>query len=53
VGITDTNIRKIFTAPAAVTGGAGSVLLKAKADISDPSASDYSETLTMIASASY
>lgn len=53
VGITDTNIRKIFTTAAPVTGGSGSVLLKAKANINDPAASDYTETVTMIAAASY
>jgi hypothetical protein len=53
VGLTDTTIRKIFTTTAPVTGGSGAVLLKAKAAINDPAANDYTETITMIASASY
>lgn len=53
VGITDTTIRRIFTASAPITGGTGSVLLKAKAGPNDPSSSDYTETLTMLASASF
>lgn len=53
VGLTDTNIRKIFTTSAPVTGGSGVVLLKAKAAINDPAANDYTETVTMIAAASY
>ncbi len=53
VGITDTTIRRIFTASAPVTGGTGSVLLKAKAASTDPSSNDYTETLTMLASASF
>ena len=53
VGLTDTNIRKIFTSPALIVGGSGSVLLKAKAAITDRPATDYTETVTMIAAASY
>jgi len=53
IGIIDTTIRRIFTTTGPVTGGTGSVIVQAKADISDPAAGDYAETLTMIASASY
>jgi hypothetical protein len=53
VGITDTNIRKIFSTTASVVGGSGSVLLKAKSAADDPASTDYTETITMIASASY
>lgn len=53
VGITDTTIREIFTAAAPVSGGRGSFLLKAKSSTVTPAAVDYTETLTVIASASF
>ncbi len=53
VGVTDTTIREIFSAGAAITGGRGSFLLKAKPSATQPAASDYTETLTVIASASF
>jgi hypothetical protein len=53
VGITDTNLRKIFTVSGPVVGGTGSVLLKAKSAADDPAATDYTETVTLVASASY
>ncbi len=53
VGITDTTIREIFTASTPLTAGRGSFLLKAKSSAVTPAASDYSETLTVIASASF
>lgn len=53
VGIVDTTIREIFTASAPTTNGRGSFLLKAKSSAVTPAASDYTETLTVIASASF
>lgn len=53
VGLTDTTIRKIFTSLVPVSGASGSVLLKAKAQINDPAASDYTETITLIAAANF
>lgn len=53
VGLTDTTIRKIMTASGPIVGGTGSVLLKAKSASTDPPATDYTETLTMLASASF
>ncbi len=53
VAVTDTTIREIFTASAPTTNGRGSFLLKAKSSAVTPSASDYTETLTVIASASF
>lgn len=53
VGLTDTTIRKIMTASGPIVGGTGSVRLKAKSASNDPAANDYSETLTMLASASF
>ncbi len=53
VGIVDTSIREIFTASAPTTNGRGSFLLKAKSSAVTPAAGDYSETLTVIASASF
>jgi hypothetical protein len=53
VGVIDTTIREIFTASAPTTAGRGSFLLKAKSSAVTPAASDYTETLTVIASASF
>lgn len=53
VALTDTTIRDIFTTSAPITAGRGSFLLKAKSSAVTPAASDYSETLTVIASASF
>lgn len=53
VATTDTTIREIFTVSGPVTGGRGSFLLKAKSSAVTPAASDYGETLTIIASASF
>ncbi len=53
VAITDTSIREIFTTSAPTTGGRGSFLLKAKSSAVTPAASDYTESLTVIASASF
>jgi hypothetical protein len=53
VGTIDTAIREIFTASAPTTAGRGSFLLKAKSSAVTPAASDYTETLTVIASASF
>lgn len=53
VATTDTTIREIFTTSGPVTGGRGSFLLKAKSSAVTPAASDYTETLTVIASASF
>jgi hypothetical protein len=53
VAVTDTTIREIFTASAPTTNGRGSFLLKAKSSNVTPAASDYTETLTVIASASF
>jgi hypothetical protein len=53
VGLTDTVIRRILTSSAPIVDGSGSVLLKAKATTMTPAALDYTETLTMVASASF
>ncbi len=53
VGVTDTIIRKIMSATGPVVGGTGSVLIKAKSASTDPAAGDYTETLTMLASATF
>lgn len=53
VAVTDTTIREIFTASTPVSAGRGSFLLKAKSSSVTPAASDYAETLTVIASASF
>jgi hypothetical protein len=53
VGIIDTSIRKLYGASAPVTAGRSSILLKAKVSNTTPSASDYAETLTILASTGY
>lgn len=53
VGTTDQSIREIFTASGPISAGRGSFLLKAKSSLITPAASDYSETLTVIASGSF
>ena len=53
VAVADTAIREIFTASAPTATGRGSFLLKAKSSAVTPAAGDYTETLTVIASASF
>jgi hypothetical protein len=53
VGITDTNIRRIYSAAAPITAGRSSLQLKAKITATTPSSSDYTETLTVVAAASF
>jgi hypothetical protein len=53
VGITDTQIRNIFTAAAPIISGRGSFILKAKSQTLTPASTDYTEVLTVIASASF
>jgi len=53
VGIVDPTVRTIFSAAGPITGGTGSFLLKAKPASTAPAASDYSETLTVVASGSF
>ena len=53
VGVADTVIRELFTAPAPITAGRGSVILKAKTKPLTPASGDYTEILTAIASASF
>ena len=53
VGIVDTSFREVFSTTGPVIGGRGSLLLKAKPSNLTPSASDYSDTLTFITSATF
>lgn len=53
VAVTDTTIREIFTTSNPTAAGRGAFLLKAKSSAVTPAASDYTETLTVIASASF
>lgn len=54
VGIINTTIRNIYNSSGnPITGGRASILIKAKASSITPSSSDYTETLTIIASASF
>lgn len=54
VGILDSNKRNLFDSTGApVTSGTGTFQLQAKASSTTPSASDYADTLTVIASASF
>lgn len=53
IGIADSQIRAIFTAANPIISGRGSFILKAKSAALTPSSSDYTEIMTVIASASY
>ena len=53
VGVVDTSVREIFSSDNPIIGGSGSFLLKAKSSALTPSANDYSEILTMVASGSF
>lgn len=53
VGITDTLIRNIFESGTPLTGGRGSFGLKAKSSTLTPAATDYTETLTIVAAAQF
>jgi len=53
VGIVDTNVREIFSSANPITGGQGAFLLKAKSSSVTPSAEDYSELITVIASGNF
>lgn len=53
VAIINATIREIFSAPAPITAGRGSLTLKAKAAALTPSGNDYQETLTLTAAASF
>lgn len=54
VGVVDTTIREtLHTSSSPITAGRASFLVKAKASTTTPAATDYSETITLIASASF
>lgn len=53
VGVTDTSVRQVYTAPGALVGGRTSMTLKAKVSQTTPAANDYVDTLTIIAAANY
>lgn len=53
VGITDTTLRQVYVSGAPITAGRGSLLLKTKAKSDTPAATDYTDTLTLIAAASF
>ena len=53
IGTTDTNIRQIYSAAAPITAGRSSFILKAKVTALTPSASDYTELLTVVGAPSF
>jgi hypothetical protein len=53
VGGVNTSFRQIFTSSALLTGGTATASVKGKSSATTASASDYTETLTFIASASF
>lgn len=53
VGIVDGSLRSLYTASAPVTGGSGTLLLKAKAATTDVAATDYQEVLTFTAAGNF
>lgn len=53
VGIINSTIRPLYATAGPITGGAGSLLLKAKAINTTPSAGDYAEIITIVAAVSF
>ncbi len=53
VGITDTNIRQVYSSATPITSGRASILLKAKITSLAPASTDYTDTLTIIGAASF
>jgi hypothetical protein len=53
VGPVDGNLREVLSAPARISGGRGSVVLKAKSSVVTPAESDYFEIMTAIAVARF
>ena len=53
IGITDTSLRQFYLSSSPIVAGRGSLLLKARATTDTPSAADYQDSLTFIASASF
>lgn len=53
VGITDTNIRKIYTSTTPILSGRSSMVLKAKVMSDTPASSDYAEILTVVGAPSF
>lgn len=53
VGVLDNSLRQLYIASAPITAGRGSILLKARATSDTPAGNDYSDILTLIASASF
>lgn len=47
------SFKQLFSGSSVITGGTANLLVKAKASTTTPSAADYSETLTFVASASF
>lgn len=53
VGIINSSVREIFSSSNSIVGGSGTFILKAKSSSITPAASDYSETLKVIAAGSF
>jgi hypothetical protein len=53
VGVTDTSLRQFYVSANPITAGRGSLVLKAKSKADTPAAADYTDTLTLIAAASF
>jgi hypothetical protein len=53
VGVTDANIRRIYSTGAPITAGRSSLRLKAKVTPTAPASSDYAEKLTVVAAPSF
>lgn len=53
VGIVNSSTRSLYTSATPISGGTGSLYLKAKAASTDVAASDYQEILTLVASGNF
>jgi hypothetical protein len=46
-------LRQVFSAPADITAGRGSVILKTKVAAGTPAATDYQDVLTIVAAGAF
>lgn len=53
VGVLNTTLTQVYSSGSAITAGRGSLVLKAKSHTSTPAGNDYTDTLTLVAAASF
>lgn len=53
VGLIDTTVRQIYTTSGPLSGGRSSIILKAKAEVITPAATDYTDIITAVAAGNF